>query len=79
MELFFVYILFSETHNRYYIGQTNNIDNRIERHNNGYEKSTSPYVPWKLIGTITKNSRSEAMILEKNLKISTPMICTSLF
>ena len=32
------------------------------------ESSTSPYVPWELILTIAKESRSEAMILEKKLK-----------
>jgi putative endonuclease len=40
----------------------------MERHNNGIEKSTKPYIPWQLIGFIEKSSRSEAMALEKKLK-----------
>jgi putative endonuclease len=64
----FVYILFSESHNRFYIGQTNNFSVRLEKHNNGYEKSTAPFAPWKQILIIEKNSRSEAMMLEKKLK-----------
>lgn len=66
--MYFVYILFSESHNRFYIGQTNNVANRFQRHNSGIEKSTAPYKPWTLIGFIEKPNRFEAMILEKKLK-----------
>jgi putative endonuclease len=66
--MYFVYILYSESHNRFYIGQTNDLSNRIFRHNSGFEKSTAPYKPWTLVGSIEKPSRSEAMILEKKLK-----------
>ena len=65
---FFVYILFSNSADRYYIGQTNNIDARIARHNASIEKSTAPYIPWVLIWIAEKSSRSEAMILERKLK-----------
>ncbi|MEZ5068521.1 MAG: hypothetical protein R2847_08530 [Bacteroidia bacterium] len=34
--------------------------------NCGYEKSTSPYRPYKLVCKIEKPTRSEAMQLEKN-------------
>jgi putative endonuclease len=66
--MFTVYILFSKSHNRFYIGQTSDLEQRIERHNSGSEKSTSPYLPWKVVCSINKNSRSEAMMLEKKLK-----------
>ena len=66
--MYFVYIIFSTSHNRYYIGQTQDFDDRIVRHNSGYEKSTSPYRPWVLQCLIAKASRSEAMLLEKKLK-----------
>ena len=52
----------------HYIGQTQDIASRLARHNNGYEKSTSPYVPWKLVWVCSKSSRGEAMKLEKKLK-----------
>jgi len=66
--MYFVYVLYSESGSRHYIGQTNDISTRLHRHNSGYEKSTSPYVPWKLLCKIEKQSRSEAMILERKLK-----------
>jgi putative endonuclease len=65
---FFVYILYSETFEKFYIGQTNNLTDRLNRHNSGYEKSTSPYIPWKMVWFTEKSSREEVMILEKKLK-----------
>ena len=65
---YFVYILFSPTAHKYYIGQTDNLSNRLERHNAGYEKATKPYIPWQLVWYTTKQSRAEAMQLEKKLK-----------
>ncbi|HWY12530.1 MAG TPA: GIY-YIG nuclease family protein [Bacteroidia bacterium] len=66
--LFYTYILYSNTSKRFYIGQCKNIEKRLDFHNAGYVKSTKPYAPWTLIGSIQKPSRSEAMILEKKLK-----------
>ena len=65
---YYTYILKSINHDEYYIGQTNNIVNRLERHNKGYEKYTSKYKPWEIALKIEKNSRSEAIILERKLK-----------
>jgi putative endonuclease len=66
--MFFTYILYSERADRYYIGQTNNIAERVDRHNAGFVTSTVPYIPWKLVCFIPKDTRSEAMSLEKKLK-----------
>ena len=60
-----VYILYSDTHSRYYIGQTANVCDRLQRHNKGMEKSTAP---WGLILFIEKPGRGDAMILERKLK-----------
>jgi putative endonuclease len=64
----YVYILYSQAFGKYYIGQTNNINDRLNRHNNGYEKATSPYTPWKLVWFTETSNRKEAMQLEKKLK-----------
>ncbi|MFN3941656.1 MAG: GIY-YIG nuclease family protein [Flavobacterium sp.] len=34
---YFVYILHSPNYDKYYIGQTNNLEDRLKRHNEGYE------------------------------------------
>ena len=65
---FFVYILYAATFDKFYIGQTNNIDDRLLRHNAGTERSTQPYRPWALKWFTEKFSRMEAMQLEKKLK-----------
>jgi putative endonuclease len=66
--MFYVYILYSERCDRYYIGQTADLEVRLSRHNGKLEKSTSPYVPWIMVCFITKETRSDAMILETKLK-----------
>ena len=65
---FWVYILKSIRYGKYYVGQTKEIGVRLDQHNNGYEKSTSPFAPWELIWVGTKSTRGEAMKLEKKLK-----------
>ncbi len=66
--MYYVYILYSENHDKYYIGQTNDVKARLERYNNGLENFTSKYIPWILVGFITKTTRAEAVVLEKKLK-----------
>ena len=63
-----VYILYSENFDTYYKGQTNNVDERVRRHNAGQEMATARYRPWKLVWFTEKKSRAEAMALEKKLK-----------
>jgi putative endonuclease len=65
---FFVYILHSIGSDRFYIGQTKDVNARVERHNLGYEKSTAPFRPWRLILYLEKDTRGEALVLERKLK-----------
>ncbi|MDO6603564.1 GIY-YIG nuclease family protein [Arenibacter palladensis] len=63
-----VYILFSETTDRYYVGQTINIERRLVTHNNGGKKYTSKGRPWILIKTYPCIDRIEAVQLERKIK-----------
>ncbi len=65
---YFVYIIYSETTDTYYKGQTKNLSDRLNRHNCGYEKATKSGIPWQLVWSTMKSSRSEAVILENKLK-----------
>ncbi|MBT8306855.1 MAG: GIY-YIG nuclease family protein [Maribacter sp.] len=65
---YYVYILYSETFDRFYKGQTGDLEDRLRRHNNGIELSTKAYRPWILVWYTTAKSRSEAMRLERKLK-----------
>jgi len=64
----FVYILKSESTNKYYCGQTMDFDARIKRHNEGHEKYTKSGVPWLLVHKIKVRDRSEAIVLERKIK-----------
>jgi putative endonuclease len=66
--LHWVYILYSETTDSFYKGQTSDLQNRIYRHNNKWEKATQAGVPWKLVWRVSKPDRSSAIILERKLK-----------
>ena len=66
--MLFVYILYSEVRKKYYVGQTNEIHQRLQRHNSAKVKSTKTGVPWNLIKVIQVTSRSEAMSLEERIK-----------
>ncbi|WJS95026.1 GIY-YIG nuclease family protein [Flavobacterium johnsoniae] len=68
ISMFFVYILYSTTKEKFYIGQTNDIEDRLRRHNSGQSLSTKNGIPWKIIYTIQLESRSEAMNLESKIK-----------
>ncbi len=63
-----VYILYSNEFDRYYIGQTNNIIDRIKRHNSGYVRSTKHYRPWALVFYLTTEDRGSAVRFENKLK-----------
>jgi len=66
--MFFVYIIRSNSFDKYYVGQTNDFDSRLKRHNDGYEGFTKPYRPWEKVLVLEKSSRVEAMELENKLK-----------
>ena len=43
------YLLESEKNKALYTGYTSDLKKRLEEHNHGLNKSTKPYIPWKLI------------------------------
>ena len=66
----FVYILYSPGHNRTYVGQTENLNNRLKYHNSGKVRSTKAYLPWKMIYNEELADRSQAIRREKWFKSS---------
>ncbi|MBI2578052.1 MAG: GIY-YIG nuclease family protein [Candidatus Wildermuthbacteria bacterium] len=68
--MFCVYLLQSEKDNSFYIGQTNDLEKRLARHNNGFVVSTKKKIPWCLLGYEKYQSRNEARWREHELKQS---------
>ncbi len=64
----FVYILYSPSKDRYYIGATDNLRDRMKRHLGGYSKSTSPGRPWIVSYLQPFSSFAEARSFEDYLK-----------
>jgi putative endonuclease len=65
---YYVYILQSLKTNEYYIGQTKNLEERLRRHNNGWEKYTKTKLPLKFIYSETYKTRKESVNRERKLK-----------
>ncbi len=63
-----VYILFGKSLQKYYVGQTSNLENRIYYHNTGKADFTSKGIPWSLVHSFPCSSRSEAIKLETSIK-----------
>lgn len=66
--MFTVYLLRSLKDNNFYVGQTENIENRLEEHNSGLNKSTKHRRPFVLVGFEEFQTRNEARWREYELK-----------
>ena len=66
--MYFTYILYSKSLDQFYKGSTKDINDRLHRHNSGFEKYTSVGKPWVLLWKATKETKSEAYKLEFKLK-----------
>ena len=64
----YVYVLKSFKDHKRYIGLSNNLERRLEEHNNGKVTATKFRRPFKLIYFEEFNSRSEAAKREKFFK-----------
>ena len=70
MVLYYVYILFSKKLNRFYVGTTDNVDERLKEHNDAaYEKAfTIKGIPWQLFLIIDCSSSKQAYSIEEHIK-----------
>ena len=66
--MFFVYLIQSEKHGTFYIGQTSSPLDRLKYHNRGKCKYTRNKGPWGLLAFKECASRAEAMAEERRLK-----------
>jgi putative endonuclease len=66
--MFTVYILQSQNTGYYYIGQTNNFEERLLRHNSNRSKSTKNKGIWKVIRKEFFSNRTDAVKRERQIK-----------
>ncbi|WP_236033095.1 GIY-YIG nuclease family protein [Algoriphagus pacificus] len=67
---FFVYIIYSGSRDSYYIGQTQDLEERLNQHNTGYFKNSHTHgtIDWKLVHSIHCSSRKQAVNIEIHIK-----------
>ncbi|MFH0772660.1 MAG: GIY-YIG nuclease family protein [Candidatus Omnitrophota bacterium] len=66
--MWYVYVLRSAKDNFLYIGSTNDLNRRIEEHENGICASTRLHCPFELAGYFALRDRGRAIEFEKYLK-----------
>ena len=66
--MYFVYILKSKVRERYYIGYTGNVTERLQKHNAGANKSTKPFKPWEVIYSEILPDKKSAWLRERQIK-----------
>jgi len=66
--MFYIYILKSKKDHKFYVGQTENLEKRIIRHNQGFVPSTRHRRPLQLVYKEEFDTRSKAMKREKYFK-----------
>ena len=66
--MFYTYIIYSEIADKYYVGQTSNVLERIKKHQNKNKGFTNQAKDWKIFYQKPFDSRSQAMAHEKEIK-----------
>ena len=66
--MYYIYILKSEKNEKYYIGYTSDLSQRIKNHNSGKNTSTKHGVPWKMVYHEEFEDKKLAWLREKQIK-----------
>ena len=66
--MYYVYAISSKIHNYIYVGLTHDLEARINRHNDGRERTTKFYIPYELLDSEVCETRLEARNREKYWK-----------
>ena len=64
----YLYLIESKRYDKYYIGQTSDLDDRIQRHNENRCKYTKGKGTWDIVDFKVFQNRRDAVIEEKRLK-----------
>ena len=65
---FYFYILHSQSIDRYYIGYTSNLEERLKKHNTHHKGFTGRVNDWRVVYTESYSIKSEAYARERQVK-----------
>ena len=69
MHFFYVYILQSKpSAERFYVGFTEDLRDRLKKHNAGGVPHTAKFAPWRIKTTVAFTGREQALKFERYLK-----------
>lgn len=67
--MYWGYIIYSKSKNRFYTGSSGvGVEIRVDRHNEGWTRSTKSGIPWELKFIKTFESKSDALKWERMVK-----------
>jgi putative endonuclease len=66
--MWFLYILYSSKRDKFYIGSTNDLQRRLNEHNNRHTPSTRGGEPWNLVYHEEFENKSDARKRERAIK-----------
>jgi putative endonuclease len=66
--MYYTYILYSPSVDKYYVGSTEDLERRFSEHNSGRSTYTKTGSPWLLKWQTAFNTRTEATKLEASIK-----------
>ena len=68
--MYYIYILYSEKSDKYYVGHTDDVSQRLANHNNSEHITyTSKHRPWKIMAVYEcATDRGEALTIERFIK-----------
>ncbi|WP_136827468.1 GIY-YIG nuclease family protein [Pedobacter cryophilus] len=67
---FFIYIIYSPSVDQFYVGQTIDLIERINQHNNAFfeNSSTKKGIPWEIYFKLECSTRNQAILIENHIK-----------
>ena len=66
--MYYFYILFSDFLNKFYIGHSNNLEERLRKHNSNHKGFTGKTNDWKIVYSEEFDSKIEAYAREREVK-----------
>ena len=66
--MYYVYLLYSSTNKKYYIGTTPDVEKRLKLHNGGKNLATKSGIPWQLLYYEAYINENDAYRRERSLK-----------
>jgi putative endonuclease len=66
--MYFLYILYSQSRDKYYVGSTKDLLERLRRHRSNHKGFTGTASDWELAYSAQYSSKREVLVREKEVK-----------